>query len=335
MRASSTVSHQELDLLRLIRVSFILPNVWRLVPDKLRSSVNLANEKIKHYYDLKHRSPEDIKVGDKVWLDARNIKTERPVAKLSAKKIGPYKVLKREGTHAFKLDLPHTLRVHPVFHTALVSLKKEDPFGRDPPQPPAEVTPDGKEEYEVEKILDSRKRRNQIQYLVHWKGYGPESNTWEPIEHLDTAMEAVKKFHRENPRAIRHPDLEEGGQVRRVLTETTKPIDLDASSNSDAYGIYMKMFEQMEEENPGDLIYVRTEITCDILKSKPKASPIVAPEMNLGPDCEIDMEALGEIKDYLGDAVPNIEDWEDVRRAFAKKKGKGKAAVAGPSGSRH
>ncbi|QRW03187.1 Retrotransposable element Tf2 protein [Ceratobasidium sp. AG-Ba] len=178
--------------------------------EELQASVNLANEKIKHYYDLKHRAPDDIKVGDKVWLDARNIKTERPVAKLSAKKIGPYKVLKREGTHAFRLELPHTLRVHPVFHTSLISLKKEDPFNRDPPQPPAEVTPEGEEEYEVEKILDSRKRRNQVQYLVHWKGYGPESNTWEPMEHLNTAMGAVRKFHRENPQALRHPDLEEG-----------------------------------------------------------------------------------------------------------------------------
>ncbi|QRV78837.1 Retrotransposable element Tf2 protein [Ceratobasidium sp. AG-Ba] len=77
--------------------------------DKLQSSVALANKKIKHNYDLEHRAPEDIKVGDKVWLDARNIKTERPVAKLAAKKIGPYKVLKKEGTHAFKLELPHTL----------------------------------------------------------------------------------------------------------------------------------------------------------------------------------------------------------------------------------
>ncbi|QRV77936.1 Retrotransposable element Tf2 protein [Ceratobasidium sp. AG-Ba] len=104
--------------------------------EELQASVNLANEKIKHYYDLKHRAPDDIEVGDK---------------------IGPYKVLKQEGTHAFRLELPHTLRVHPVFHTSLISLKKEDPFSRDPPQPPAEVTPDGEEEYEVEKILDSRK----------------------------------------------------------------------------------------------------------------------------------------------------------------------------------
>ncbi|QRV85329.1 Retrotransposable element Tf2 protein [Ceratobasidium sp. AG-Ba] len=190
--------------------------------EELQASVNLANEKIKHYYDLKHRAPDDIKVGDKVWLDARNIKTERPVAKLSAKRIGPYKVLKREGTHAFRLELPHTLRVHPVFHTSLISLKTEDPFGCDPPQPPAEVTPDGEEEYEVEKILDSRKRQNQIQYLVHWKGYGPKSNTWEPIEHLNTAMGAVRKFHRDNPRALRHPDLEEGVVSRANRTRRHK-----------------------------------------------------------------------------------------------------------------
>ncbi|QRV88426.1 Retrotransposable element Tf2 protein [Ceratobasidium sp. AG-Ba] len=185
-------------------------NQLKLRMEELQSSVALANEKIKYYYNLKHHSPEDIKVGDKVWLDAQNIKTECPVAKLSAKRIGPYKVVKKEGTHAFRLDLPHTLLVHPVFHTSLVSLKREDPFGREPSQPPAEVTPDGEEEYEVERILDSKKRRNQVQYLVHWKGYGPESNTWEPLEHLDTAMGAVRKFHRENPRAIRHPDLEEG-----------------------------------------------------------------------------------------------------------------------------
>ncbi|QRW09789.1 Transposon Tf2-12 polyprotein [Ceratobasidium sp. AG-Ba] len=178
--------------------------------DELQSSVTLANEKIKHYYDLKHREPEEIKVGDKVWLDARNIKTERPVAKLSAKKIGPYKVVKKEGTHAFKLELPHTLKVHPTFHTSLISLKKDNPFGRDPPQPPAVVTPEGEEEYEVEKILDSRQHRNRVQYLVKWKGYGPETNTWEPLEHLNNALTAIYKFHKENPRSIRHPDLEEG-----------------------------------------------------------------------------------------------------------------------------
>ncbi|QRV79946.1 Retrotransposable element Tf2 protein [Ceratobasidium sp. AG-Ba] len=178
--------------------------------EELRASVTLANKKIKYYYDLKHCSPEDIKVGDKVWLDARNIKTKRPVAKLSAKKIGPYKVVKKEGTHAFRLELPHTLKIHPVFHTSLVSLKKEDLFERKRSQPPAVITPEGEEEYEVEKILDSQKRRNQVQYLVHWKGYGPESNTWEPLEHLDTAMGAVRKFHWDNPKALRHPDLEEG-----------------------------------------------------------------------------------------------------------------------------
>ncbi|QRV89789.1 Retrotransposable element Tf2 protein [Ceratobasidium sp. AG-Ba] len=41
-------------------------------------------------------------------------------------------------------------------------------------------------------------------------GFHPRFSTWEPLEHLDTAMGAVQKFHRENPKALRHPDLEEG-----------------------------------------------------------------------------------------------------------------------------
>ncbi|QRW05901.1 Transposon Tf2-1 polyprotein [Ceratobasidium sp. AG-Ba] len=105
----------------------------------------LTNEQISY------KAPEEIKVGDKVWLDACNIRTERPVAKLSAKKIGPYRVVKKEGTHAFKHKLPHTLKVHPTFHTSLISLKKDDPFGRDPPQPPAEVTPTEKRSMKLKK----------------------------------------------------------------------------------------------------------------------------------------------------------------------------------------
>ncbi|QRV80824.1 Retrotransposable element Tf2 protein [Ceratobasidium sp. AG-Ba] len=178
--------------------------------DELQSLVKLANGKIKHYYDLKHRAPKEIKVGDKVGLNAQNIKTERPVSKLSARRIGPYKVIKKEGTHAFKLELPHTLKVHPMFHTSFISLKKDDPYGRDPPQPPPVVTPEGEEEYEVEKVLDSCQRRNQVQYLIKWKGYGPESNTWEPLEHLGNALASVQKFHKDNQRSARHPNLEEG-----------------------------------------------------------------------------------------------------------------------------
>jgi hypothetical protein len=81
-----------------------------------------------------------------------------------------------------------------VFYVGLLSKVKEDesrPILREPG--PLEV--EGEEEYEVEEIVDSERRPDRWYYRVKWKGYGPESNTWEPKANLEHAEDILKKYH--------------------------------------------------------------------------------------------------------------------------------------------
>jgi len=63
--------------------------------------------------------------------------------------------------------------------------------------PPKLVIIKGEEEFEVEKILDKRIVRGKEKFLVQWKGYIAEGDTWESRENLKNAKELVKEFKRE------------------------------------------------------------------------------------------------------------------------------------------
>ena len=69
----------------------------------------------------KARHPDPVlNPGNQVWLRRKHIQTTRPSNKLNHKQIGPYTILKKIGSIAYKLDLPPTVRIHPVFHISLL-----------------------------------------------------------------------------------------------------------------------------------------------------------------------------------------------------------------------
>ena len=57
------------------------------------------------------------------------------------------------------------------------------------------------EEHEIEQILDSRRSRNTIKYLVSWKGFPREENEWIPTKDLVNTTEVIKVFYKQNPTA--------------------------------------------------------------------------------------------------------------------------------------
>ena len=184
--------------------------------DKLRdleqhimAEIKWANAAYSEQAD-KHRSaPPNLKIGDEVWLLSRNIRTQRPSRKLDFKRLGRFKILERIGTHAYKLDLPPTMKVHPVFHVSLLEPVATDPLPGQVVPPPPPVIVDNEIEYEVEDILDSRRHYRKLQYLVQW--VGESTPTWEPYGNLEHCGRLIRKFHEtypKKPRPRKLPDPE-------------------------------------------------------------------------------------------------------------------------------
>ncbi len=151
------------------------------------------------YKDSPHFQP--YSEGDKVWLDARNLKTTHPTFKLAPKRYGPFPITKRISVTTYALKLPPQWRIHPVFHASLLMPYKETPIhGVNFPEPPPDLI-EGEPEWEVERIVNTRRYRNQTQFLIKWKGYSDAHNSWEPEKNLN-ATELVEEYYKRNPRSV-------------------------------------------------------------------------------------------------------------------------------------
>ena len=122
-----------------------------------------------------------FKLGDRVWLDTRNLKTNYN-KKIGPKREGPFEITKVIGPVTYQLNLPKTWRIHNVFHATLLRQYKEtEVYGANFLRPPPDLI-EGEEVYEVENILKHRKRGQGYQYYVKWKGYPISEASWEPEE---------------------------------------------------------------------------------------------------------------------------------------------------------
>jgi len=159
------------------------------------------------YFNQKVAEKEPtFRVGDWVMVNAKNIQTRHPTKKLDYKLHGKFRTKRLIGINTYELELPpSTGNIHPVFHISLLEpYHLNNILGRHSPSPPPVDLQ--KMEYHVEKISTSELRKGRVWYLVSWKGYGPDDDTWEPDENLqDSAAVTVLKFHQDNPRKLRDP----------------------------------------------------------------------------------------------------------------------------------
>lgn len=173
----------------------------RALQQQLSSDITFISSQTAKYYNKKRSMEPTLKEGDKVYLLRKNVKTQRPSDKLDYKKLGPFKIEKVVGPVNYRLTLPKSMEIHPVFHISL--LEPAPPGAPNTPTMPTEIK-DRDEPYDVGKVLDSKYVRHKLHYLIKWLDYPDTENSWEPAENLN-CPEKLAGFHRENPVRPRMP----------------------------------------------------------------------------------------------------------------------------------
>ena len=84
-------------------------------------AIEEAQKNMKRQFDKKKRNPQGLKVDDHVWLENKNIQSNRPSKKLDNKRYRPFKISKDIGSGAFQLELLEGWMIHNVFNEDLLT----------------------------------------------------------------------------------------------------------------------------------------------------------------------------------------------------------------------
>ena len=155
-----------------------------------RAYLEKASQKMKKWADKKRR-PREFQVGDLVLVKMyAHTRLEGRHRGLLRRYEGPFPILKKVGSQAYKVELPPKIKYHPVFHVSLLKPYHGDKV--DPSRGISRRAPMGikvQHDKEVEEILADRVVRHSNQpptheLLVKWKGLPDSEASWEPIQHL-------------------------------------------------------------------------------------------------------------------------------------------------------
>ena len=75
-----------------------------------------VQKSMKRQFNKKRQNPQELKVGDNMWLENKNIQLNQPSKKLDNKRYRPFRISKNIGSGAFQLEILEGWVIHNVFN---------------------------------------------------------------------------------------------------------------------------------------------------------------------------------------------------------------------------
>jgi hypothetical protein len=156
-------------------------NERKLMIQLVQQQLHRAQQRQKRQAD-KNRSERSFSVGDRVYLKlqpyVQSSLARRANHKLAFKYFGPYEISAKVGAVAYKLDLPPSSSIHPVFHVSLlkraignsVQVSSALPLHSDSLQWP---------EFVLQRRVQHKPTGDVSQLLIKWSSWSADLATWE------------------------------------------------------------------------------------------------------------------------------------------------------------
>ena len=164
------------------------------IHEEAEAALKRTQEEMKKYANHNRKETEKWVKGDRVLLSTKDLVfKERPTRKLMERYVGPYVIEEVVLSNVVKLQLLSSMKIHPVINVSQIVQYKEQIEGQKKEKGKL-VEVEGVKEWEVEKILNKKKIRGVEKYLVWWKGFTAEGDTWERRENLKNAGKLIEEF---------------------------------------------------------------------------------------------------------------------------------------------
>lgn len=184
--------------------------------EQIQGNLARAQQRMKHRADKKRRDL-NLEIGDQVLVKLQPYRQHsaaiRKNQKLEMRFFGPFSVIGKIGSVAYKLKLPESIRIHPVFHVSQLKLFKGP--ATIPYQPLPLVTTELGPMIHPKSVLGTRtiKKGHQVQQVfIQWDNSELAKASWEDIEEIKLSYPT---FNVEN----KVPFIGEGNVMTNMLEQ--------------------------------------------------------------------------------------------------------------------